>query len=83
VVTRPTYTEVMGSVIDDLRLRTVARVLALPVHERIALACALGDYDLTLFARSNGLDRATALRRLRASRQHGRTPSACTSDDIR
>jgi hypothetical protein len=68
----------MSSVADDLRVRTGERVLALPVKDRIALALALGDDDLALFVRASGLDRPTALARLRATRRHGRTPSACT-----
>ncbi len=47
----------------------------MPVPERIALALALGDDDLALFVRSSGLDRADALRRLRARRAQGRSPS--------
>jgi hypothetical protein len=58
-------------------------VLALPVRARIALALALGDDDLALFARSSGLDPATALRRLGATRQHGRAPSACGQGPVR
>jgi hypothetical protein len=63
------------SVADVLRDRTAERVLALSVSDRIALALALGDDDLALFVRSSGLDRATAKRRLRAQRHHGRVPS--------
>ena len=67
----------MPSVADQLRARTRAQVLALPVRDRIALALSLGDADLALFVRASGLDVMTALARLRASRRHGRTPSAC------
>jgi hypothetical protein len=41
----------MTSVADDLRARTIARVLALPVHARIALALSLGDDDLDVFVK--------------------------------
>jgi hypothetical protein len=71
----------MPSVADELRARTSERVLALPVAARIALALALGDDDLDLFLRRRGLDRAAGLRRLRATRQHGRAPSACAGPD--
>ena len=74
------YTGDMGSVADDLRAQTIARVLELPTHERIALACVLGDDDLALFAHASGLDRDAARRQLRALRQHGRTPSTSNSD---
>lgn len=77
------YTEPMRSVGADLRARTVDRVLAMPVRERIALALALGDEDLELFARSSGLDRAEALRRLRDGRRRGRHPSRAAGDAMR
>ena len=70
----------MASVADGLRTRTSARVLAMTVPERIALALALGDDDLARFMRSSGLERPVALRRLRARRQEGRAPSACAGD---
>lgn len=62
----------MHSVADDLRVRTLARVLAMPATERIRLALALGDDDLNLFVRASGLGRSEALARLRARRAHGR-----------
>lgn len=70
----------MSSVAEDLRARTVAQVLAMTVHERIALALALGDDDAALFARCNGCDLAAARHRLAQTRQRGRTPSQCTGD---
>jgi len=65
----------MRSVADDLRASTRARVLTLPVRERVQLALTLGDDDLALFVRSSGLDRPEALRRLRARRATGRGSS--------
>lgn len=65
----------MSSVADDLRRRTLAQVLALPMAARVELALSLGDDDLDLFMRVNGLDRDEARRRLRAQRQCGRLPS--------
>lgn len=62
----------MHSVADALRVRTLARVLAMPVAERIRLALSLGDDDLDLFVRASGRSRAEALAQLRASRAHGR-----------
>jgi hypothetical protein len=63
------------SVADDLRARTVNRVLALSLPERMALALALGDDDLDLFVRVSGLDRDEARRRLCTQRHRGRAPS--------
>jgi hypothetical protein len=69
----------MASVADDLRARTAARVLAMSMRERIALALALGDDDAARFAEASGCDVATARRRLAQTREHGRTPSRCTA----
>ncbi|MBK5297299.1 MAG: hypothetical protein JJE40_09080 [Vicinamibacteria bacterium] len=74
----------MRSVADDLRVRTLARVLEMPVAARIRLALSLGDDDLDLFVRSSGLDRVDALGRLRARRAHGRrVPSGAAAADRR
>jgi hypothetical protein len=69
------------SVATTLRAASLARILDMPVAERIALALAIGDDDLDLFVRASGLDRAEALRRLRAGRRQGRLPSRCASPD--
>ena len=71
----------MNSVADELRARTTARVMAMTVADRVALALTLGDDDLTQYVRSSGLEPAIALRRLRARRRVGRTPSACSSNN--
>ena len=71
------YSFPVPSVADDLRSRTTASVLAMSVHQRIALALSLGDDDLAVFVRASGLERSAALRHLRENRVHGRTPSAC------
>jgi hypothetical protein len=68
-------------VADDLRERTIGRVLALPVAERIAIAFQLGDDDLALYVRASGLEPDEARRRLRARRHTGRTPSASAALD--
>jgi hypothetical protein len=67
----------MSSLADDLRARTRARVLDMPVHDRIRLALTLGERDIEIFVRSTGMDRQEALQRLRARRRRGRVPSAC------
>lgn len=65
----------MASDADDLRARTVERVLALALKDRIALALALGDDDAAAYSRSSGCDLDEARRRLARTRQRGRTPS--------
>lgn len=72
----------MKSVADDLRARTAAAVLQLPLQERIALALSLGDADLDLYVRTSGLDRAAALARLRAQRSHGRANYSRSADPL-
>lgn len=62
----------MKSIADELRHETAAAILRMPVPDRIALALALGDDDLSLFMRTSGLGRDEALRQLRAQRAHGR-----------
>jgi hypothetical protein len=59
----------------------MAEVLALSPAERIELAFALGEADLALFVRASGLDRETALARLRASRRTGRRLSRAAAGD--
>lgn len=75
------YTAGMPSVADALRAQTAARLQAMSVAERIALALALGDQDLERFVRASGLPREEALRRLRAGRQRGRAHSRCAAGD--
>jgi hypothetical protein len=72
----------MSSVADELRRRAQAQVLAMPMAARVELALSLGDDDLELFMRVNGLDRDEASRRLRAQRQRGR-PSSVTNSSRR
>lgn len=72
----------MRSVADDLRQRDRDAVLKLSPGERIALALRLGERDLELFCRAQGLDRETAVRVLRRRRQAGRRPSRCMTEII-
>lgn len=69
------YTDAVRSVADDLRDLTHARVRAMPAAARVALALALGDADLDLFARFNGLPLSDARGHLQTRRARGRIPS--------
>jgi hypothetical protein len=71
----------MRSIADALRARTMAQVLAMSPRARIVVALTLGDDDLALFVRASGLDRAEALKRLRAGRRIGRAPSRSADGD--
>jgi hypothetical protein len=58
-------------------------VLALTPPERIELAFSLGEDDLRVFMQTQGLDRASAIARLRAQRHVGRSPSVASQFDTR
>ena len=66
----------MRSIADELRRDSRRDVERLSPAERIALSLRLGDDDLDLYCRVQGLDREEARRRLRAHRQIGRRPSS-------
>jgi hypothetical protein len=72
----------MHSVADDLRDRTRQDVGKLSRQERIDLAFRLGEADLDLFCRAQGLDRETGIRLLRRRKQAGRRPSRCMTESI-
>ena len=73
----------MKSVADDLRVRTSEAVRRLPLQARIALALSLGDADLDIYMRTSGLDRASALTRLRAQRARDRACHSRSADPLR
>ncbi len=61
----------------DLRRERQERELAMTPAERMALADRLGEEALQTYMAAHGLDRESALRAIRRSRQIGRRPSAC------
>ena len=65
----------MASVADGLRDDTRARVLAMPVAERIALCLALGDEDVERYSQYAGLPSDVARRQLQRRHAEGRHPS--------
>lgn len=69
----------MRSVADDLRRETAVHVARLSMQERIALALALGDQDLSLYMKTSGKNQPDALRDLRVQRARCRTPSRAAS----
>jgi hypothetical protein len=72
----------MRSVADELRERDREAVLKLAPEERIELALRLGDDDLELFCRFQGLERREAIRLLQRRRQAGRRYSRCMTEII-
>lgn len=59
------------------RLARLQRLTALTPAERVALALRLGEEGLATFMASQGLDRATARRRIKAMHRLGRRRSSC------
>lgn len=72
----------MRSVADDLRDQDLRNTAALPVHERLERAFALGERDLQLFMAAKSLPRSEAIRLLRLQRQASRRKSACMTDSL-
>jgi len=72
---------IMRSVADELRAEQQQRVRALSVAERLELAFELGEFDLATLQAAHGLDRETAIRRLRAQKQRDRTPCSFLRDE--
>lgn len=56
--------------------------MKLTPEERIELALRLGERDLELFCRAQGLDRREAIRILQRRRQAGRRYSRCMTEII-
>lgn len=67
----------MRSVADEVRREHAERSAALAPEERIRLALQLGELELELYCRREGLDRAAAVRQIRMQRQVGRRLSRC------
>lgn len=66
----------MDSVADELRKDAERDVSRLSVSERVALALALGEQAVSIYASANGVSREEARRTLRRNAQAGRRPSA-------
>jgi hypothetical protein len=58
-------------------------VAALTTEERVALLARLGEEGLALFMAVHGIDRATAVARVKATRRLGRRRSASAQADER
>jgi hypothetical protein len=64
----------------DRRRHGVVRAAALTPAERVALAERLGREGLASFMTTHGVDRTTAIRRIKATRRLGRRPSASADE---
>jgi hypothetical protein len=72
----------MRSVADELRQQDWEDFRKLSYDEQFALVFELGEADLALFCKAQGVDRETGIRLLQRRQQAGRTPSKCMSDLI-
>jgi hypothetical protein len=57
------------------------QLAAMTPAERVALAVRLGEEGLASYMATHGLDRQTAIARIRATRRLGRRPSASADAD--
>lgn len=57
------------------------RLAAMTPAERVALAVRLGEEGIASYMATHGLDRQTAIARIRATRRVGRRPSASADAD--
>jgi hypothetical protein len=65
----------------DLRQRQFERYAAMTPDERVALALRLGEEGLATYMATHGVDRRTAIARVRVTHRVGRRPSASDRDD--
>ena len=66
---------------DAIATRRAARLAAMTPHERVTLALRLREQGLADFMSVHGVDRATAIARIKATRRIGRRPSASADVD--
>lgn len=65
----------------DVRQRQFERYAAMTPAERVALALRLGEEGLATYMATHGVDRRTAIARIRATHRLGRRPSPSDHDD--
>jgi hypothetical protein len=72
---------VQSRLASDGRRRQLARFAAMTPAERVALATRLGEEGLASYMATHGVDRPTALARIKKTRRAGRRHSACAAAD--
>lgn len=70
-----------SSVATDVTRERARRLAAMTPAERIALARRLGDEGIAAYMASHGVDRRTAIAKIKATHQVGRRPSRCAEPD--
>jgi hypothetical protein len=59
------------------------RLAAMTPDERVVLAVRLGEEGLASYVETHGVDRRTAVARIKATRRLGRRPSVCAEAEER
>ena len=72
-----------SKVAADVSRKRHEQLAVMSPAERIALAERLGAEGILAFMTTHGVDRATAIRRIKATRRLGRRYSACGTADER
>jgi len=76
----PILVAIPSEIAREHRLHQSARLAALSPAERVALAQRLGREGLVSFMTTHGVDRTTAIKRIKATRRLGRRPSASADE---
>jgi hypothetical protein len=63
--------------------RRMERLAAMTPDERVVLAVRLGEEGLASYVETHGVDRRTAVARIKATRRLGRRPSVCAEAEER
>ena len=67
----------------EIRGAQLTRFAAMTADERVALARQLGENDLRSYMINHGIDRQTAVARVKQAHRAGRRPSASADDGDR
>jgi hypothetical protein len=70
-----------SSVAGAVSRRRFARLASMTPAERVALAERLAEEGLASYIATHGLDRRTAIARIKATHRAGRRPSGCAAAD--
>lgn len=68
-----------SKVADQIARERARRIAAMTPAERVTLAERLGSEGIASYMAAHGVDRRTAITRIKATRRLGRRPSRCAS----
>jgi hypothetical protein len=70
-----------SKVAEENRRALFARFAAMTPDERVALARRLGEQGIAAYMETHGVDRHTAIARIKSTRRLGRRPSSAADAD--